>query len=102
MKISVNLFFSRMTEYGYYRKKETYLPVKWSAPEVLELDNIQARVMFGLLESFSGNCSHLEKFLIQGMSNEETAQKVISGYRLSPPTEKEGCPRQMADLMHAC
>lgn len=41
----------------------------------------------------------LGKVPYPGMSNQETTDKVLSGYRMSVP---EGCPKEMTILMKKC
>ena len=75
------------------------MPVRWCAPEVLEsrLFSVKSDVWaFGVVlwELFSWG-----KDPYMGFSNAEVLEKVVGGYRLSPP---ESMPEPIAELMTAC
>jgi serine/threonine protein kinase len=90
---------SRSTEKGYYQSEEKSIPVKWSAPEVLEYGRSTSRSdvwSFGvcLWEMFSYG-----KLPYPGMSNIEVANNVLRGYRMEAPLD---CPTEVYEIMVSC
>jgi serine/threonine protein kinase len=90
---------SKLTERGYYLSDDKAIPVKWSAPEVIEYGRSTSKSdvwSFGicLWEMFSYG-----KLPYTGMSNTEAAQKVLKGYRMEAP---EDCPAEVYNIMKRC
>jgi serine/threonine protein kinase len=88
---------SKLTERGYYLSDDKAIPVKWSAPEVIEYGRSTSKSdvwSFGicLWEMFGYG-----KLPYTGLSNSEAAQKVLKGYRMEAP---EDCP--VYNIMKRC
>lgn len=99
---------ARILEGSYYTIGQKPLPVKWTAPEVSKSKFLKQKVInygklslksdvwsFGicLWEIFSRG-----KVPYPGLSNEEVAKKVTSGYQMTVPE----CQPQVAKLMLDC
>lgn len=100
---------SKILEGSYYTIGQKPLPVKWTAPEVFKSTFLTQKVInYGKLSLKSdvwsfGICLweilSRGKIPYPGLSNEDVAKKVTSGYRMSVPEE---CEPQVANLMLAC
>ena len=83
----------------YYRASEATIAFKWCAPEVIAHRFFSTKSdvwSFGVMlwELFSyGTLPY------PGMTNAETAEKVLAGFRMSCPVN---CPEQVCQLMQQC
>jgi len=97
MKIS-DLGMSRKAE-NYYSAQTSQIPIRWSAPEVLEYRKYSHKSdvwSFGVLmwEIFTEG-----KIPYKELDNNEVVAEVLSGYRLEkPPT----CPDNVFEIMMNC
>jgi serine/threonine protein kinase len=94
-----DLGLSRSMESGFYKNENATIPVKWSAPELLEygVASTQSDVWsFGvtLWEIFAYGSPPYPN-----MRNDETVTAILTGYRMSSP---EGCPTAVYELMQQC
>jgi serine/threonine protein kinase len=90
---------SRIMGKNYYKTDDATIPIRWSAPEVLEKGIFSSKSdvwSFGIVlwELFSlGNIPYT------GMTNKEVIQFVLSDNRLEKPTK---CPDEIYELMLKC
>jgi len=83
---------SKMTSEEYYKTESKTIPVKWCSPEVIEYGrfSVQSDIWaFGVTmwEIFSYG-----KMPYPGLSNRETVDDVLKGYRLQIPKD---CPNEI-------
>jgi serine/threonine protein kinase len=91
---------SRIMEKDYYKTDDITMPIRWSAPEVLEkgIFTLKSDVWsFGIVlwEIFTfGKLPYFEY-----KKNLEVIEKILSGYKLEKP---ENCPNVIYELMLQC
>jgi len=90
---------SRRVEGGYYKTDDGQIPVRWSAPEVLEAGLYTSKGdvwSFGIVlwEIFS-----FAAIPYGGMTNRDTIDYVLTGRKLSRPDK---CPKELYELMCKC
>jgi len=90
---------SRITAEGLYKSESKEIPFKWCSPEIIKqgLFTHKSDVWaFGVLlwELFSNG-----DLPYPGMSNKETVEQILKGYRMNPP---ENCPPVIIQLMTKC
>jgi serine/threonine protein kinase len=92
-----DLGLSRSTsEKGFYQSQDAVFPVKWTAPESIQYRKFTSKSdvwSFGIVlwEIYSFGATPYP-----GMNNEQTADQVQRGYRLSSP---EGTPESIYNIM---
>jgi serine/threonine protein kinase len=90
---------SRITEAGFYKSETKTIPFKWTAPEVILHGTYSSGSdvwSFGITmwEIFSYG-----ELPYHSMTNKETTDAVVQGYRLSSPSK---CPQSIYQVMQFC